>query len=320
MKNLSCIIPIYNVEDYIEKCIMSIEKQYTNDIEIIAVNDGTPDHSIEKIKNLPNIKIVNKKNGGLSSARNEGVKHASGKYIWFIDGDDYIESCAIEKLLKEIDENDSDIVLFNYYKDIDGQKKKIIENINNYDKERRLFINTSACTKIFKKEFWEKNKLQFHEGIIYEDLAIIPYVMLLTDKITYLDDCLYTYVARTNSIMKSSNFSKKKDDKFIAINDLKMHLTDKNIYCENKEQFIYLTIRHLLIVYSTEIIEFGKKIYVERFNNVNNVLENLSNNWTKNKYLKEQSFPKRIYVHLFKKRQYSLCKIIIMIMKGTGKI
>ena len=116
MKKISCIIPIYNVENYIEKCIMSIENQYTDDIEIIAVNDGTPDHSIDKIKSFPNVTIINKANGGLSSARNEGIKHANGEYIWFIDGDDYIEDGAIKKLIDVIDKNASDVILFNYYK------------------------------------------------------------------------------------------------------------------------------------------------------------------------------------------------------------
>ncbi len=320
MKKISCIIPIYNVENYIEKCIMSIENQYTDDIEIIAVNDGTPDHSIDKIKSFPNVTIINKANGGLSSARNEGIKHANGEYIWFIDGDDYIEDGAIKKLIDVIDKNASDVILFNYYKELDDKKTSIIENINNYDKDRRLFINTSACTKLFKRDFWNKNKLQFHEGIIYEDLALIPYVMLLTDEIAHLDDCLYTYVTRNNSIMKTKKFSTKKDDKFVALDDLKKYLTEKNIYYDNKEQYIYLTIRHLLIVYSTEIVEYGKDIYVKRFDDVNKVLNELDSNWINNKYLIEQSFLKRTFVNLFRRRQYSLCKIIINVMKGTGKI
>lgn len=319
MKKISCIIPVYNVENYIEKCISSIEKQYTDEIEIIVVNDGTKDQSIEKIKEYKNIQIINKENGGLSSARNVGMKQATGEYIWFIDGDDYIENNAIEKLLNKI-KLESDIISFNYYKENNSKKVKIIENINNYQKERKIFINTSACTKIFKKSFLESNNIYFHEGIIYEDLALIPYLMLLTNKIEYLDDCLYTYVSRNNSIMKTKKFNEKKDDKLIALNDLKEQLIRANLYNENKEQYIYVTIRHLLIVYSTEIIEFGRKIYKDRFDKVNNILNEMDKEWTSNKYLKEQSFLKKIFIYLFKNKMYFLCKIIILIMKESGKI
>ena len=320
MKKLSCIIPVYNVENYIEKCISSIEKQYCDEIEIIVVNDGSTDKGIEKIIKYSNIKIINKKNGGLSSARNEGIKAAKGEYIWFIDGDDYIEENAIRKILEKIKNEKSDIIYINYYKEINNKKIPIRESTSNYSLERRLFINTSACTKIFKRNFWNEHKLFFHEGIIYEDLALIPYVTLLTDNISQLEECIYIYVTRNNSIMKNKKFIEKKDDKFIALEDLKKYLQSAKLYDEYKEQYIYIVIRHLLIVYSAEIIGFKRKIYKDRFDKVNCILNDLDEKWIQNKYLNEQNILKRFFVFLFKHKMYFSCKIIINIMRGLRRI
>ena len=117
-KILSIILPVYQVEEYIEKCIISIEEQdISHDLyELIVVNDGTKDNSIKLVENLQkkysNINIVHKENGGLSSARNFGLKYATGKYIWFIDSDDYIDPYTLKKLVTEATTYDLDLLCF----------------------------------------------------------------------------------------------------------------------------------------------------------------------------------------------------------------
>ena len=113
---VSVIIPIYNVEEYIEKCVKSIQKQTWKNVEIVCVNDGTPDRSMDIVHRLAEedgrIKIVNIKNSGLSMARNIGMQHATGKYICFLDSDDYLALDAIEKLVICSEKNSTDMIFF----------------------------------------------------------------------------------------------------------------------------------------------------------------------------------------------------------------
>lgn len=323
-KNLiTIIIPVYNIEEYIEKCIQSIINQFTPDVEILIINDGSTDHSIERIKKYENnetIKILNKKNGGLSSARNYGLKFATGKYVWFVDGDDYIAEDSISCLLELIKNNDYDIISFNHKKVYSKKSILICERLDNFEGKLKLFINTSPCTKIFNLEFLKNNNALFDEGIIYEDLALIPYLMIKATKILHLETPFYCYVFRNNSIMNNKKFNKNRDDKFKAINFLKSRLMNDELYNIYISEFIYLTIRHLLITYSTEILIYEKDIYYDRCNKVNNYLFQLNNNWINNEYLKQQNVLKKIYVYLFYKRKYYVCKLIVKILKRSNKI
>ena len=120
----SLIIPAYNIENYIVKCITSILNQNYYNYEIIVVNDGSTDDTVKILENIKNnkIKIINKKNGGLSSARNEGLRHVTGDYIWFVDGDDYIEKNALEILYNTLKDEMFDIISLKYYKEYEKLK------------------------------------------------------------------------------------------------------------------------------------------------------------------------------------------------------
>ena len=314
----SLIIPAYNIENYIVKCITSILNQNYFNYEIIVVNDGSTDDTVKILESIKNekIKIINKQNGGLSSARNEGLRHATGDYIWFVDGDDYIENNALEILYKCLKEEFYDIISFKYFKEF--EKIKVIQNdkIDLDDAKQYPLVNTSTCTKIFNKEFFINNSFLFDEGRIYEDLSLIPFVMCMTDRIKFIDYPLYTYTYRKESIMNlSKKFNFNRDDKFFAIDMLYNRFEDKKLEKAYKEELEYLTIKHLLIVYSTEILPFGSKIYKNRCKKVLEYLKNINKQWDKNKYLKKSSLTTRIYVKLFKHKFFYLCKLALIIKK-----
>ena len=180
MEKISIIVPVYNVEKYLKKCIDSIINQTYKNIEIILVDDGSKDSSgricDEYIEKDKRIVTIHKKNGGLSDARNEGIKKATGKYLSFIDSDDYIEENMIGNLYKSIIENDSDISTC--AKIIEYSNKKIIKNnksnfcINNNEAMKRMLtfdeIDTSACDKLFKKDLFLN--IKFPVGRYYEDI------------------------------------------------------------------------------------------------------------------------------------------------------
>ena len=217
---VSVIIPVYNVEKYIRQCLESIINQTLKDIEIIIVNDGTKDNSMkiaEEYLSDKRIKIINKENGGLSSARNAGMREAQGKYIYFIDSDDFVDKEVLSTLYKNSENGKMDIVFsnFSYYSDRTKKEKRakfifpFKENINKgyyylYNGEE---IN--VWNRLYKKEFLEKYNFKFIEGIIYEDQDFGFKTIMLAEKIKYVENYGYKYrIDREGSIMSSQKQEK----------------------------------------------------------------------------------------------------------------
>ena len=212
---ISVIVPIYNVELYLEKCIVSIINQTYKNLEIILVNDGSPDNCPqiceEYAKKDSRIKVIHKKNGGLSDARNYGIDIANGKYLCFIDSDDYIADQMIEKLYQNLKKNKSDISICNFYETYSNdylkfypfpeKKLKISGNAKFYNIYNKYFLSTiAAWGKLYKKEIF--NNIKYPLGKIHEDEAIITEVLKNAKVISYFDEPLYYYVQREKSITK----------------------------------------------------------------------------------------------------------------------
>lgn len=217
---LSIIVPVYNVERYVYKCIKSLEEQDLNKehYEIIVVNDGSLDNSISIVKQLQtefnNIHILNKSNGGLSSARNFGLQHAKGDYIWFVDSDDYIEKNVLKSLICKLENENLDLLGLNSYDvweekenetyDARFQPLKIItgeEYIKSYP------IRVSACFVIIKKDILIKNNILFMEGIIHEDNEFALRLHRHIKRMTFERNRIYNYVHREGSITTTKNES-----------------------------------------------------------------------------------------------------------------
>ena len=211
---VTVIIPVYNVENYIRQCIESVLNQTHKQLEIILVDDGSKDSSgaicDEYSKKDNRIKVIHKENGGLSSARNTGIECATGKYMMFVDSDDFLEINSCEILYKEIEDKDTDYVIGNYiYTTYDGVKwEKPMFSVNSSfevtidDYEKSFFVmNSTACNKIFKREFIEKHKLRFVEGAIAEDAIFTTYCYTHTERGYYTNHIIYNY--RQNKENKS---------------------------------------------------------------------------------------------------------------------
>lgn len=311
----SIIVPVYNIEEYINKCIDSIVKQNYTNYEVIIVNDGSTDNSLSKLKkyNQDNIKIVTKKNGGLSSARNFGLKYATGEYVWFVDGDDYIEKKSLYELNKKLNslKYEPELLVFQYFEDYQTKRVRFIDRISWNDKEYLPLVAVSAWSKIYKMNYIKKEKIKFTEGLIYEDLEINPYLLCTAKHVEFLEKPLYNYVIRDGSIMNEKKFKQNRDDKFIVLKRLFNRFKENNIYEQYHEQLTYLAIRHLIMVYSREIMIFDKSIYIPRCNRVLDFLNQMDNNWINNKYLKESSKLSRLFAKLYKAKMFTICKIVI---------
>lgn len=218
MSKVSIIVPVYNVEEYLERCINSILKQTLKDIEIILVNDGSTDRSREickeYLKKDKRIMLINKKNGGLSSARNEGIKKASGEYIAFVDSDDIICENMMEILYYACIEMNCTIAQcqykrFNEDEEVNTEKFVVnpdIEIISNINVLKNLYnenyINTIvAWNKLYKKEIFKD--IRYPEGKLHEDEYLTYKILYNSNKIAIINEQLYFYRSNPTSITKS---------------------------------------------------------------------------------------------------------------------
>lgn len=216
MPKFSIIIPVYNVEKYIEKCLDSIFNQTLKDFEVIVVNDGTKDKSIELIKNY-DIKIINQKNQGLSAARNRGVKEATGEYLLFLDSDDYLEKDTLKELNKSL-KNNPDIVRFQIrevyedgktinYEEIPFDNKSGVEAFKLITKYH--FVENAWCYTI-KRKYYLEEKFSFRVGTYHEDFGLMPLVILKANKVNSISYIGYNYIQRQGSIMNIKDYNKTK--------------------------------------------------------------------------------------------------------------
>ena len=236
---ISIIVPIYNVGKYLPKCIESILNQTFKNFELILVNDGSTDNSgvvcDDYAKKDTRIKIIHESNGGVSSARNAGLYVAKGEYIGFVDPDDYIDKNMYEKLYRLCIDNNSDIAICRFNREINGkiQNKESTEEIielNNMEAMNELFKGNlyrfSLCNKLFSKKCF--NDVLFPEERIHEDLSTTYKLFANSKKAVYINYCGYIYVRRENSIL-TSTYNEKRLQAFIAWDEI-IEFIDKNYY------------------------------------------------------------------------------------------
>lgn len=233
---VSIIVPIYNVKNYMEKCVDSLINQTYKNLEIILVDDGSSDGSEilcdEYSAKDKRVKVIHKKNGGLSSARNAGLDKCTGQYVMFVDGDDYLSIYAAEVLIKWMDKFKVDIIQFQY-KEIYEEYKESTEQTSEQllrklpyvlekteDFFQKLYelggVAASSCSKFYRADVFKE--LRFREGIQHEDEYMITRVLQRADKIAYSGAELYYYVMRNGSIIKS-DFNPKKMDLIFVLDD-----------------------------------------------------------------------------------------------------
>lgn len=271
---ISVIIAVYNIEEYIERCLLSIINQSLKEIEIIVVNDGSTDNSLHRIKNIANnekrIKIVDKENQGLIEARKSGYKISKGKYLLFIDGDDWLEEGCLYKIYETAIQSNSDIVQFNAYKSYDYKKEhfRVFEKSisNSEDNLKNALLNSirpNIWSKLVRREFLKENNITFPNNISYgEDLATTLNWFIYNPKLSIVEDSLYNYYQRYNSITNVISDTIIDVDK--AIQFIEEQLKYKNKYNTYKKEFDYMVFLHLYIyriIEANKLSDIHEKVY-----------------------------------------------------------
>lgn len=223
---ISVIIPVYNVEIYIKKCIDSVLNQTFQNFEIILIDDGSTDNSgricNEYVLKDNRIKVIHKNNAGLSAARNKGIDVSSGNYICFLDSDDWYSNNALEEFINLVINYNADISIIDIFNTIDDNAiyspKNQIKIYNKSEAMTQLFQNSSvfgtACNKLYKREIF--NNIRFPNGHSWEDMYISLDVLMNVSKIAWSKNASLYYRHRESSIT-SSRFSKRNLDEYYAI-------------------------------------------------------------------------------------------------------
>ena len=321
---LSIIVPVYGVEKYIDKCLNSLVKQSLKEIEIIVVNDGTKDNSqkiIDKYvkKYTDKIKSYIKENGGQGSARNYGLKKATGEYIGYVDSDDFVEKDMYKKLYNKAKENNYDIVVCgNYNVSEDYQNKNIDAFINNYntDLENIFFGKMAVWNKIYKRDILIKNKLEFKEKVWYEDLAFTLKAIMNSNTFAFIDEPLYDYLIREGSTMNNSNVQRNLEI-LDAFNDILSYIQHNK-----KEEYFskieFLAIDHIYISAIVRVLkaEADDKVKRETINKLIDYMNKKFPNYKNNKYINTLSKNRKIIYKLINIKMYGLINLIFKVKKG----
>lgn len=254
MTKLSIIVPVYNVEKYLPKCLESLIKQTLKDIEIICVNDGSMDNSLAILKEFASkdsrIKIIDNQHQGVAKTRNTGIEQSTGEYIGFVDSDDYIDIDFFEKLYNSATKSNSDIAIasilkhknfFNIYNAKYTKEETAItiqDKIKLCEDKKHFFFY--AWNKIYHSGFIKENNIKFSEGQIYEDVMFAIKALYYSNKIISVYGTKYHYIEHENSLTKSKDKTGEKEQDLVkAYSELQEFCNSKNI--EIPERLNYYT-------------------------------------------------------------------------------
>lgn len=307
MDKISIIVPCYNVEKYIVECMDSIFKQTYKNIEVFFIDDGSTDSTanlIKKyIKGKSNFHYFYKNNGGISDARNYGLKKVDSEFFCFIDSDDYCENNFVEKLYETIINNNSDISVCGYYLAFPDRKIECI-----FSTIDDVIKNPCPWNKLYKTKLFIENKLFYPKGLWYEDLEVTSKLVFTNCKFSYVEKPLYNYRQNLNSITHTY------DDRIFDI--YKVVEECENYYyihrLVDKDMIEFMNISHVLIN-TTYRIYNHPNYSISMLKDVCNYVKEKYPNWYRNKYIKKESFGHRIYLLLIRLKLYRLIDLILKI-------
>lgn len=271
---VSVIIPIYKVEEYLRECVDSVISQTYSNIEIILVDDGSPDACPricdEYASKDERVVVIHKENGGVSSARNAGIKRASGEYLMFLDGDDWLKNkYAIEIISSRIKLTNPDVLSFNFEKVYDSGKRIVYfskqksmpvnidtEDSLKYIKKNDIWIS-SACNKVIKHEFFSSGEIYFRHGITSEDIDWSLRLLICTKINDFISDVIFCYRQRNESL--SNKISAKKVE--VLIKNIEFCLEFEKKTFDNKKNLIrsYISYQYGTLLANISTIDDNEK-------------------------------------------------------------
>ena len=313
MAKVSVIVPVYNTDKYLDKCLSSLVNQTLDDIEIIIVDDGSTDNSksiIDKYLTDTRVKYVKKDNGGLSSARNYGLSYVTSDYIGYVDSDDYVSLTMYSNLYNKMISGNYDLVecdfIWEYPNNSRIDKTNIVEDYF-------LDIRVVAWNKLYKTSIIKDNKLEFLDGKLYEDISFCYKYLMYTNSIGYINDIGYYYIQRDGSITNKSSVRVR--EVYDILYDVLDYYKEKGLYKEYYAKLEYLCIkivlgRNFYRICLLDDKKLRKAYLIEGYD----FLESNFPKWRKNSYLIKRKDKKNIYYRCCNRIVYSLSSVVFRLL------
>lgn len=328
MVKVSIIIPVYNTEKYLEACLRSVMEQSLQEIEVILINDGSTDSSLEIMERFhaqypDRIRVLSKENGGQASARNMAIPLCTGEYVGFVDSDDYIEHEMYEKMYLKAVETDADYVECDYVNvkiNETGQQERIADygsRVREYTCKKDMFIDPMLApwNKIYKRELLQKSDVRFPEGLIYEDTAFCLKAISLINRFAYVPDKFVVHFFRDSSTM-NVNKSRKVADIFSVLKDVIEYYQNNRIFEDYREELEYEVVKILLCSSMRRVSQVPDKVLRGQLcKNTWCMIQEYFPEYKNNKYIKSRGM-KNLYMRSVTKWNITLFCVMFSWKKG----
>lgn len=289
---VSIVLPVYNAEEYLCRCINSVLEQDYQNIELIALNDGSKDQSLSilnsyKRKFPDKLVVIDQENMGVSMTRNKGIQMATGEYLMFIDNDDYFDDGYISKYVNEIESGDYDMVLGGYKRpDTNGN---LVEEVLLQNKEFNKFKVVAAWAKIFRTSFIKENNIHFLKTNIGEDIPFTIVAVNITDKIKIIDYVGYNWFYNEKSVSSTSHKSMSNDLQFeYMIKSLYIQLNEHGVKLDDNIEYYFIKTCVWYFLYASKKTSF--KIISDNYNKIFGWLNKSFPNYLSNIILHDKQF------------------------------
>jgi len=314
----SIVVPVYNVENYLEKCINSLLCQADVGYEVILIDDGSTDSSgaicDDYLAANPGLlRVIHQVNAGVGAARNTGIAAARGEYILFVDSDDYIAPSALFTLNKELEKNPCDILCFNYTDVIDGKTTEFIcdlpynRRFSLSDTPTLLFVPPTVWGRVWRRSFFVDSGISFPSHVWYEDIRVLLKLFALSNNIRAIEDSLYYYVRREGSIMHNGNIDRNAEI-IDAIDDIITWYKEHGFFELYKHELTRIAIDNLYISASVRVLRADiKHPLLQR---LQDYMRQTLPEYKENPYINVMSRKYKLLFRLLEKHQYRLIRIL----------
>lgn len=320
----SVVIPVYNVMEYLEKCVRSVLDQTCSDYEIVLVDDGSTDDSgtlcdTIAAKTPDKIRVIHQENGGLGAARNTGLEHADGEFLVFLDSDDYIAPNMLEELSKKMDAMPADIYTFGFRTDKNGDTSAVFVDglpedrvFTLADTPELLLALPNAWTRIYRTKLFLDTGIRYPSRVWYEDIRTTTKLFAQAKGIAAVNQPFYYYVIRDGSIMNNSKIARNHEI-IDAFDDVLGYYREHGLFERYRDELCRMTIDHVLIAASVRVLRADPKhpLLKEFYQYTQKNFPDFA----QNKYIQQLPKSKRLAYELVRRKHYRTLALLFRIKK-----